>query len=89
LPATKAIQVLMPIADALVVAHARGVVHRDLKPDNILLARLADGRVQPKILDFELMLVRFRLRCWNPRMKPSSLELLQKSLQFGRLTENS
>jgi serine/threonine protein kinase len=52
LPATKAIQVLMPIADALVVAHARGVVHRDLKPDNILLARLADGRVQPKILDF-------------------------------------
>jgi len=52
LPAIKAIQVLMPIADALVVAHARGVVHRDLKPDNILLARLADGRVQPKILDF-------------------------------------
>ena len=52
LPATKAVQVLMPIADALVVAHARGVVHRDLKPDNILLARLADGRVQPKILDF-------------------------------------
>jgi serine/threonine-protein kinase len=52
LPAVRAAQVLLPIADALVVAHARGIVHRDLKPDNVLLARLANGRVQPKILDF-------------------------------------
>ena len=32
------------LTDALVVAHARGVVHRDLKPANQLVA--ADGRIQ-------------------------------------------
>lgn len=36
------------IADAVQYAHQRGVIHRDLKPGNILVAR--DG--QPKILDF-------------------------------------
>ncbi len=38
------------LADALQYAHERGVVHLDLKPDNVLLA--ADG--QPMLLDFHL-----------------------------------
>ncbi|MFO0683565.1 MAG: protein kinase [Sandaracinus sp.] len=36
----------------LSAAHANGVVHRDLKPDNIFLANGSDGRVQVKLLDF-------------------------------------
>jgi serine/threonine-protein kinase len=49
---TRAVQLLLPIVDALAAAHDRGVVHRDVKPDNVFLTHLADGRLQPKVLDF-------------------------------------
>ncbi len=48
----RAVQLMLPIAEALEVAHARGIVHRDLKPENIFVADVAPGRVQPKVLDF-------------------------------------
>jgi tetratricopeptide (TPR) repeat protein len=37
LPIPDAVQVVLEVADALNYAHARGVVHRDIKPGNILL----------------------------------------------------
>jgi serine/threonine protein kinase len=51
-PAIRAVQMLLPIADGLRVAHDKSIVHRDIKPDNIFLATDALGRVQPKLLDF-------------------------------------
>ena len=47
----EAVQLMLPIADALATAHARGIVHRDLKPENVFLVDL-DKRVFPKLVDF-------------------------------------
>jgi serine/threonine-protein kinase len=49
---TQAVRLLLPLIRGLGSAHGHGIVHRDLKPENIFLAKLADGRVQPKLLDF-------------------------------------
>jgi len=37
LPIPDAVRILMEVADALSEAHAHGVVHRDIKPDNVML----------------------------------------------------
>lgn len=40
------------ILDALVEAHALGLVHRDLKPSNVFVRELSHGRWDVKVLDF-------------------------------------
>ncbi len=52
LPLPAALHVLGAIADALDAAHARGVVHRDLKPDNVMIGTGAPPAVA--VLDFGL-----------------------------------
>lgn len=48
----EAIPILRKLARALDAAHAKGIAHRDLKPDNVFMALDEDGGGQPKLLDF-------------------------------------
>jgi TonB family protein len=48
LPLSEALRILTPVAEAIDYAHHAGVIHRDVKPANIMIQ--PDGR--PKLMDF-------------------------------------
>src|SRR5262245_51901928 len=52
----KAVEVAAQVLEGLAHAHERGIVHRDVKPANVLLAaeRDAEEDVSVRILDFGL-----------------------------------
>jgi len=47
-------EAVVQIMEGLIAAHARELIHRDLKPQNIMVRKLASGADQYKILDFGL-----------------------------------
>ena len=51
MPWQRAINILLPLTNALLYAHSRGIIHRDLRPDNIII----NTDEQPILSDFSLM----------------------------------
>src|SRR3954454_18247071 len=45
------LELFVPVCEAIQHAHQKGVIHRDVKPSNVLVC-LYDGRAVPKVIDF-------------------------------------
>jgi serine/threonine protein kinase/tetratricopeptide (TPR) repeat protein len=45
------LELFVPVCQAIQHAHQKGVIHRDVKPSNVLVA-VQDGRAVPKVIDF-------------------------------------
>jgi len=46
------LEIVIPVCSALAYAHEKGVVHRDIKPNNIVITKTNSGELVPKIVDF-------------------------------------
>lgn len=69
----RAVAVAAQILDGLGAVHALEVVHRDLKPDNVMLTLRDDGGVWVKLIDFGIVKL----------LDTQGLELTQTGLVFG------
>jgi serine/threonine-protein kinase len=73
----RALPILIQVCGALDEAHKTGIIHRDMKPENIFLCQQGALRDYPKVLDFGLAKVTER------EMRPGSLILTQEGMVFG------
>lgn len=77
----RAIPIALQICRALGAAHSRGVVHRDLKPDNVFLQRTIDGDELVKIVDFGIAQLRSTEEA--AKAEPSRRRLTKTGMIFG------
>ncbi len=76
LPLERCVEIIVPVCDVLTEAHASGIVHRDIKPDNIFLHRTRRGEIV-KVLDFGIA----KLAC--PPKEPGRHNLTATGILMG------
>lgn len=85
-PIALRLSIVSQIAQALAAAHSVGVIHKDVKPGNILIDNLDDGTVQVRLTDFGIgQLIRTQPMSDDmlPRSELDSLSLTELSSRTG------
>ncbi|MFH1437152.1 MAG: serine/threonine-protein kinase [Pseudomonadota bacterium] len=77
LPDRIAVGITIQILEALNAVHSKGVIHRDIKPDNIFIVEQAGGGQLVKILDFGIS------RLYQPDEKKKSVFTTQPGTVLG------
>jgi serine/threonine-protein kinase len=57
MPVSQRLEVVAQVAEALAAAHSVGILHKDLKPANVLVNRNPDGTLQAQLTDFGIGMV--------------------------------
>ena len=83
LPAPEALAVLEPVLSALAAAHAQGLTHRDVKPENVLISRT--GAV--KVADFGLVTAATHARASTAGMILGTVAYLSPEQVLGRTVD--
>jgi serine/threonine protein kinase len=77
----KEFQILMGIADALAYVHAQGIVHKDIKPENVLI----NGRSEVRLIDFSLAQTKWdRLLQFGKRVEGTPLYMAPEQIRGER-----
>lgn len=75
LPVPRVIAIVLEVLEALSAAHASGVVHRDMKPENIFLVERGGNKDFVKVLDFGISMISEQADAAKGRMTQTGMAM--------------
>ncbi|HVE39368.1 MAG TPA: serine/threonine-protein kinase [Planctomycetota bacterium] len=82
----KEFQILMGVADALAYVHAQGIVHKDIKPENVLI----NSRSEVRLIDFSLAQTKWdRLLQFGKKIEGTPLYMAPEQIRGERCDARS